>query len=443
MSRCYKLVLCVLSTAVLMALIVPCQAMAVYWPKPDQTVRERVKISIPGKSVPKDTFISVLVGESGKENFVLAVDSDDVRSKNGTINIFWNSKAPYRTVSNPKDDHFFKDGKYNIKIEVHRQSKDSSGIIDSASVPVVLKNKIARPNPAPGIKLVNKLSFGQVNTYQVTSDVQVFEVVSNIDLPIVGELGMSGEFKVVQSVEDVRSDGEYLLRYRIGDNPTVTEFGQKTTLYENDELKPQLYRLMNKYGHVTDHNMFSKQAKYNISDILPVLPNHAVKEGDSWPDKMSLKLDGITNVIDLKGNCALDSFEWQNGRECVKLISQMAGKSSIALASGKIYSSDDMVKAKVITYFDYKNGKTIRRDVILEFPAVVEPGAGDVGQTSGTAAPKPSTKYYSSMPLADDAMSRPNMMAGKSSNTSGSLGDVQTTVKKGKVQINASIALVK
>jgi hypothetical protein len=439
MFRCNKLVVCMPLMVLLMALFLPCRAMTIYWPKPDQTVRERVKISIPGKSVPKDTFISVLVGEPDKEIFVLAVNTEDVRAKDGTINIFWNSKSAYRTVSNPKDDHFFKDGGYNIKIEVHRQSGNTSGIIDSGSVPVVLKNKIARPNPAPGIRLVNRMSFGQVDTYQVTSDVQVFEVVSGVALPIVGGLGMSGEFKVVQSVEDVRSTGEYLLRYRIEDNPAVIQFGQKTKLYENEEIKPQLYRLMDKYGHVTDRNMFSKQAKFSITDILPVLPGHAVKEGDSWPDKMSLKLDGLTDVIELSGNCALDSFEWQNGRECVKLISQMQGKSSISLAGGKIYSSDDAVKAEVITYFDYKNGKTVKRDVTLEFPAVVEPGAGDPGQTASAQQAAPQTRYYAASPFGDERGSRANVLAG----TSGSASRQNTSLKKGKVQINSSIALVK
>ncbi|MEN6358035.1 MAG: hypothetical protein ABFD83_13235 [Armatimonadota bacterium] len=435
MSRSYnKLFSCVFSTIILMALVVPSHAMTIYWPKQDQIVRENVKISIPGSSVPKDTFISILVGEKGKENFVLAVNSENVRSKNGTINIFWDSKSPYRTVSNPKEDHNFKDGKYNIKIDIHRQGGNSSDIIDTGSVPVVLKNMIARPNPAPGVRLVNRLSFGQLNTYKITSAVQVFEVVSGIALPIVGELGMSGEFKVAQSVEDVRSTGEYLLRYRIDGSPVVTQFGQKTKLYENDPIKPQLYRVMDKYGHVTDRNMFSKQSQFIITDILPVLPKHAVKEGDSWPDKMSLKLDGITDVIDLKGNCSMDSFEWQSGRECVKLVSKMSGKSTISLADGKIRSSDDNVNADVVTYYDYKNEKMIRRDVILEFRVTVEPGTGDVsGQPAATPQSSSSrSRYYSASPIAGDNYSQPGM--------SPSSGSTQNAgFKKGKVQITASI----
>ncbi|MCE5323812.1 hypothetical protein LLG46_10925 [bacterium] len=438
MSRSYtRLFLCVLSIFMLMAMVVPCQSMSVYWPKPDQIVRENVKISVPGSSVPKDSFISVLVGEVGKENFVLAVDSESVRAKNGTINILWNSKSPYRTVSNPKDDHYFKDGKYNIKIEVHKQSKTSSSIMDTASVPIVLKNKIARPNPAPGINLVNRLSFGQMNTYKIRSDVQVFEVVSGIALPIVGGLGMSGEFKVVQSVEDVRNTGDYLLRYRIDGTPYVTQFGQRMKLYEFDQIKPQLYRVMDKYGNVIDRNMFSKQAQFKITDILPVLPKHAVKEGDSWPDSMSIKLDGLTDAIYLKGTCSLDSFEWQSGRECVKLISKMSGKSTIALIDGKIRSSDDVVNADVVTYFDYKNGKTIRRDVTLEFRVIVEPGAGDVSLSGGV--PQASSTggfYHSASPVSNQGFDQPGPPS-----MNGNISNSTAGYKKGKVQITSSIVL--
>ncbi|MHB9038141.1 MAG: hypothetical protein ACYC64_15900 [Armatimonadota bacterium] len=452
MARCsHKSTLFAVMAAIFaMALGVPSQALTLFWPKPDQIVRENVKISIPGSVVPQDSFITIAVGEAGQENFVLAVNSESVRTKDGGVNIFWNSKAPYRTIADPKTDRYFKDGKYVIKIDIHQQSQNSAKILDSSAVPVSLKNKIARPNPAPGISLVNKLSFGQISTFGVSSNVQVFEMVNGVGLPIVGGLGMTGDFDVIQSVEDVRGNGESLLRYRLGEKPSVVSFGQKTVLYESDAIKPQLYRLMDKYGHVTDRNMFSKQAKFEITDVLPVLPKQSVKEGDSWPDAMSLKLEGLTELVDLNGTCMLDSFEWQSGHECVKLVSHMSGSSSISLDNGRIRSVSNSVKAEVVTFFDYKAGKSIRRDIILDFPAVVEPGAGESGGMAGGAtAPTPGGGYAASpfgggdsgptAPRGPMPMSMPMPGRGGSSGSSSE----NANVKKGTVQIRASIVLEK
>lgn len=468
MSRCFSKIALPAASAVLLAVLltVPVQAMTLHWPKPDQIVRENVKISIPGSEVPENSFISVLVGEPGQENFVLAVNSETARSDNGTVNIFWNSKAPYRTISDPKTDRFFKDGKYSIKVEVHQQGASQAKIVGVQAINVVLKNKIARTNPAPGVSLANRLSFGQLNTYGVQANVQVFQVVSGVGLPIVGGLGMSCDFKLVQSVEDVRGNGQYLLRYRMGENPKVVSFGQTTTLYQGDVLKPQLYRLINKYGDVIKANMFSKQAKFAMTDVLPVLPKNAVKEGDTWPDSMSLKLEGLTGMIDLKGTCALDSFEWQNGHECVKLISQMAGKSSISLDNGRIKSTGNVVKAEVVTYFAYKAGKAVRREIILDFPAVVQPGAGDLSMSGGIApgVPNPgSPAGYSASPFgstedtsnADSGDEEGSTSARRGSRrgsmpgmpgmpgVSDSASNENSNIKKGTVQIRATIQLEK
>ena len=426
-------------------------ALSLYWPKPDQIVRENVKISLPGKDVPEGSFISVLVGEQGKENFVLAVDAESVRAKNGTINIFWNSKSPFKSITDSKkENQYFKDGKYNIRVEIHDQT-NLAKITGSASVPVVLKNKIARPNPAPGVTLINKLSFGQTNTYEVSSNVEVFQVVNDVWLPVASGLGLSGDFTVIQSVEDIRNTGEYLLRYRIGDKPNVVAYGQKTVLYENDLLKPQLYRLMTKYGHVTDHNLFSKQAQFSITDILPILPKTAVKEGDSWPNTINLKIEGLTDVIELKGTCGLDSFEWQNGHECAKLVSKdMQGTTNIVLDGGKIRSSSNKVTATVTTYFDYKNGKTIRRDIVLNIPAII---AADAGDPSKASLGQPgAVGGYSSSPFGDEGdQSVASPSVGRRSSGGPNPGsyddqstvDISTQPKTGTVQIRTSIVLEK
>ncbi len=87
--------------------------------------------------------------------------------------------------------------------------------------------------------------------------------------------------------------------------------------------------------------------RFKIMDTLPVLPGKPVKEGDSWPVAFNVKIEGLTDVIRLQGMSRLDSFEWQNGIECAKIVSEgLIGSAKLSLAGGKIRSSADTVTAK-------------------------------------------------------------------------------------------------
>jgi len=233
-------------------------------------------------------------------------------------------------------------------------------------------------------------------------------VVSGTGLPILGGMGMTSDFKIIQSVEDKRPDGSYLLRCRMDPEGYLSSFGKKLRLFAIDQPKPQLYRLVDKYGNVITRNVFSRQGKYTMMDVLPVLPRQAVKEGDSWPTTCDLKIEGITGVIPLTGTSQLDSFEWQDGHECAKIISSLTGSSAISMDNGRIRSSSDRVTATLITFFAYRIGKMIEREITLEFPAAIMPGAGQIEGAAGAE----SSGYpgYPSPELAPPPMSSPEPM---------------------------------
>lgn len=452
MSRCHiRMFLCVVIFAALATLAVPGWSMTLIAPTPDQIVRENVRIAVPLSSLPSGffekseaerPFLSISVGEPGKEAFVEAVSAGSVVKKNDSISFFWNSKAPYREPSDPKTDKFFKDGNYSLKVEIHEQTQSRSKILDTATVMVVLKNKVPRTNPAPGVNLINRLAFGQINTYGVHTGVQVFDAVR---LPILGGLGITSNFKVIQSVEDVRSAGELLLRCRVDDDANVTLFGEKTMVLADQPIKPQLYRLVNKYGKVINANMFKKQAKFTITDVLPMLPNKAVKEGDSWPDAVTLKVEGLTNPIKLSGTCRLDSFEWERGQECAKLISDLTGNSRISLNNGKIRSTGAAIKARMVTYFAYKTGKMLKREIDLDFPALIAPDAGDFSQAANQSAATTAASYADEEDDTTSGAKKSTKSAGRAGSSSGSSGSSaqDSGMKKGSVQMNVVIQLEK
>lgn len=437
----------VLAAALLMAGGACCGAFQLIAPTNGQVVRENVKILVPNGVVPDGGFISVLVGEPGSEKFVVALSRDAAKlGAGGELVFYWDSKAPYYESSDPSKPRYFKDGRYPLTVKAF----DSTGkMTDSASTTIELKNRVPRTNPAPAVSLVNALSFGQVNHYRVHCDVSVYEVVNRVGLPLLGGMGLSGDALIIQSVEDARPGGQYLLRLRVDEDAWVSAYGVKKYIYAAEEFKPQLYRLVDKYGRVIEENMFAKQAKYQIMDILPVLPGHPVKEADSWPDSMSLKIDGITPLIKLKGNATLDSFEWESGRECARITSVMTSDTPISLANGKIKGVGPL-NAQITTYFAYKTGRVIERDIKLSFDASISMADSTVAPVE--ASPPPG---MGNLPLGEEQFNEdvygpggrpgatPQPATGQPAAPGAQPTEDTTSRKKGKAELNIVVRLEK
>lgn len=415
-----------------------CGAFQLLAPTEGEAVRESAKIVVPASTVPDGGFISVLLGEQGAEKFVIALSRDTAKAVGNNLVFYWNTKSPYYDSSDPSKPHYFKDGRYPLRVQVH----DSKGVeVDNATINIELKNRVPRTNPAPGVALVNKMSFGQSNDYRVHTDVAFFEMVNRIGLPLFGGMGLSADGVIVQSVEDARPDGQFLLRLRQDEKTYVSSYGVKQYLYEGQELKPQLYRLVNSHGKVVTANMFAKQAKYQIMDILPILPTQPVKEGDSWSDTMTLKIDGLTPLIKLKGSAMLDSFEWQNGHECAKITSMLTGSAPIVLVGGQVRGAGP-VNAEVTTYFAYKTGKMLLRNIRLMFDAAILANGDNSGQPDASQS-----AALSSSPYGDDGEapmyggSTPNRPGMGGPRNRGSIADMGG--KKGKVEFDIVVRLEK
>lgn len=435
------------AVVMLILCVVSCGAFQLLAPTDGQAVRETVKIEMPTSAVPDSGFISVTMGDPGAEKFVMAMSRDSAKVVGSKLVFFWNSKAPFFEAKDPMKPKFFKDGRYPLIVQVHEAD---GRLKETANVRIELKNRVARPNPAPGISLANKLVFGQINYYRIHCDVSIFEVVNRIGLPLFGGMGLSAESMVIQSVEDVRPGGEFLLRLREDEKAYVSSYGVKKLIYAGEELKPQLYRLVSKHGNVLKANMFAKQAQFQIMDILPSLPTQSVKEGDSWPDSMTLKVDGLTSLIKLKGSAMLDSFEWQNGRECAKITSTLSGDTPIWLANGKIQGAGP-VNAEVTTYFAYKTGAMLSREIKFTFDATILPGAGDMpqDQNGGVAAPDVvmGPPPGATSPYDDTGQEAPRYgqvgASGANRGGQGSQGAPEAGTKKGKVELNIVVRLEK
>ncbi len=174
MARSYKILALIAAAASLLAPVYLAQALPAKSPKVEplsllsptegQVVREDVKIIVPASAIPEGGFLAVLLGDPGQENFVVGLSLDDAVKNSGNLIFTWNTKAGYHDASDPKTEKFLKDGSYSLKVQIHDRPVSGGKVVASGSVGIKLHNRIDRPNPAPGVDLVNKLVFPQSST---------------------------------------------------------------------------------------------------------------------------------------------------------------------------------------------------------------------------------------------------------------------------------------
>lgn len=363
-------------------------ALTLMSPTEGQTVRENIKFVFPSAALPKDGYVSLNVMNGNDEQLITATedDSESITASGDQTTFIWNTKSAFFTSADDRTGRFIGDGQHTLRLHIHDVNGNT---VDSQIVTVNVKNIIDRPSSEPAILLFYKLPYGQQSLYSVQSRVALFD---SSDNPTYDTLRLSGEFKLSQSVEDVQPDGQRLVRYKVGSNAWLSYFGGRQPIYTQINRPPQVYRLVNKFGRVTDPDVVGGRNKnINVMDILQVLPSTPVKTGDTWPDKMNLKLEGLTDLINLDGTATLTGFEWQDGRECAKIESELKGPGMIRF-QGIQSTQDSQITVKSITYFAYNENRAIRRDLDISFPAYIAQGTSLMGPTGvgpGVTGPGP------------------------------------------------------
>ncbi len=369
-------------------------ALTLMSPTDGQTVKENIKFVFPSAALPKDGYVSLDLVMGDDLQLITATDqaSDTITTSGDQTTFIWNTKAPFFTSSDDRTGRLIGDGQHVLSLHIH----DASGnTVDKTRVTVNVKNTIDRSSSEPGILLFYKLPYGQQNLYIVQSKVALLD---SSDNPTMDTLRMSGEFRLSQSVEDVQPDGLRLMRYKVGNSAYISYYGGRQPLYTAFNKAPQVYRLLNKFGSVTDPDVVGgKNKNVNVMDILQVLPTTPVKTGDTWPDKMNLKLEGLTDLVALDGTATLTGFEWQDGRECAKIESELKGNGLIRF-TGVQSAPGAQIVVKSVTYFAYNENRAIRRELNIEFPAIMVQGANVLGPTGAGAGMMPGMGPGASMP---------------------------------------------
>ena len=120
------------------------------------------------------------------------------------------------------------------------------------------------------------------------------------------------------------------------------------------------------------------------------------------------------------------------------------------LLGGKIKSSGNSVSAQSITFFAYKTGKMLSREITLEFPVNIEQGVesyvpGDNDNVFSDSSTSSANTSVSGDPDDDEDAAQPASSRSRSYGGYGAAnnGATQSASKKGSVQIGISVSLEK
>ncbi|MDO8682307.1 MAG: hypothetical protein Q7N50_02335 [Armatimonadota bacterium] len=345
------------------------------------TVREVVRIAITRDAVPRGGYISVFI--DGR--FVGAGATVSDASPQAVV-FAWNSKAQFEDATLSLADRLPKDGNHKLRVQIHEASGMMKEAITSS---FVLANKAPRLSPNDKIKLAYRFQTGAASVYRVKIDSQM---TSNSGSAVGGGIPITGEYKVIQTIEDARPDGSALVSYRIDAGGSFAVLGQPAMINGGKE-SGSVYKEVNRYGQVIrregklQDNVLSRSGRGSIPDILAQLPRTEVKIGDSWKaaEKEEFRIEGVGEIVGLGATSTLEDLEWEKGQVCARIKSVFSGAGRL-VANDK-NQTQTRVSGEGIFYVGVKTGKLVKSSVFLSsYVNLDAPSPGSAPSTSSSSS---------------------------------------------------------
>lgn len=390
------------------------------------TVRETVRIAV--ADVAPGGYISVYVDK----RFVGATAGDANTSGKAAPVVFpWDSKAPFDDITNGGTAGMIaKDGTHDLTVDIHGSNGDVTSTLRST---FILANKLPRTSVNDKTKLTYKFRTGGIAVYRV-----------NVDSKMGGSSGDEGgtspigaTYKMIQTVEDARSDGTALLSYQVAAGASCRVLGQIKMLNDG-KASSSVYKEIDPFGQVIrrdgilQDNVLAKKGRRSLPTVLLQLPRKPVKVGETWSgvEKQEFGIQGIGDVVYLSSKCTLEDLEWENGQKCAKIKGAFSG-------AGRLVANDKnpattRVDGDGIFYFALNTGKLIKSRVTLTSYVNVDVSMVDSSSSSNSSAPP--TPNYSTPDYGDDGYggaSRPSAPSQPSGPASGGIvtsGTLRATI---------------
>lgn len=347
---------------------VPAMALTIESPTEGRTVRDQVAIVIPRSSLPSGVARSGFLAVKIDGRFCAAISivdhSGEKAPASENIVYIWNTKSPIDDPLLPKDERRYRDGRHEIVVEAHTTgAKKKEDVAATAKVNVVLQNSVPRPQPAPSLHLRYRYHLGQQSLFRISA---AGEILDNNGYSMTGgQPPILGEFDVMQSIEDVKSDGSALIRYKVQKNAFTQVFGQISLLGQQGQSFKSVYKILDSVGRTIEANVLSTKSEFEVTDCLVRLPSHPVQVGDTWFTSTRLKLEGLaTQPADLTGESKIEALEWEGGFKCAKIVSRLNGSMSFSFLP---QAANTPVAATSVAYFAYESGKLVNETITFEF----------------------------------------------------------------------------
>jgi len=309
------------------------------------TVREKVRIVVPGSSVPSGGFIAVFIDGRFRAGISNADEND------GSYVYIWDTKAPDPDPNLPEQERQPREGKHTIKVQVCNAEGRRVG--RPKEITVYVKNKADLPSNGVLLRYAQRLGQSVDYRYKVSSTLKNIQGATEI-AATVGEAFEQIEMVVRRTVEDLRPDGTALVRQKIAGSIRYLEAGRMVPL----GLTPKAaYNIEDKSGRVV-YVMGAQSEGALVTIDLPNMPARTVRVGDTWTSRDKVLRNPITGEsVVLNTTSVVEGAEWHDGYPCVKIVTTFSGtgKSPFPQAVKEVLN----ITGQTVTYFAYEVGKLI------------------------------------------------------------------------------------
>lgn len=357
-------------------------------PAEGSKVREKVRVLIPGDSIPDGGYVGIFVGGKFVEALVLT-----------------KGEKFYAYVLDTKGRNI-PDGELRIEAVLYVDFNDAPRIVDRSSVDVIVQNSANIPIPDEGVALRYKFVPGSQMIYSMEQRVAV-STITQAQNQLGGraaELPLESEsVRLLYAVDNRYANGDGLVRMQALPNKGK-DYATLTTLdsteprrYYDFEMAPIYMRLTTLgtevFGSIPFYvPMQGSAGEVSRTDLfadfpLPTLPQKRVKPGDAWQGRFQwgkLDLDGVYEqgsvVENFPARGQFMGVEWEMGFPCAKLQHAIqAGTKSIEgikLAEAGRDFTDEKVAMTETIWFALDTGKIVKiiRDITID--RKVEQAAG-------------------------------------------------------------------
>jgi hypothetical protein len=358
MRRGLSLALCVVGIAYGVCAHAQSAPFTIRRPPDGATVREQVRVEIPGASVQPGDMIEILIDGKFVEALP-AVDETTPHAAGAPFTFVWDTKGGDAAGQEiPDGDHTFKAVLY-----APVGGSDAMSVKAESEVKITVQNKI-HTDTGP-IRLQYRFRDGDSVKYARAGRAYIvgsLSGLSNAEDRVLATV----DSQLQLAIEDVRSDSS-LVRNKLV-RLDVEQNGQARS-FDPRELPDSVYEEIDSQGRVVYAPAGALLAAFDELGLavqttvdLPVLPIQPVSVGSTWTELLKIDVPGTlpANRPSLTIKNTFEDLEWDNGYPTAKIRQSVEAQAPVTVAFGPLDVKNPKLSFERNIYLAYRSGRLIR-----------------------------------------------------------------------------------